>query len=164
MIRGMVFGMTFGLGPALPLDSLLAAIVAYLKDTPTVTALLTDPDAIFLDLSNWGDQIKFLVLEGYDERQPGLTPDDEPVDIDISVFGPTVQVVRRIVEAVKNAVDSPNINPNSIRTHQFAFEGGMTKGVMRNRISISREPFLVRNGELAYEGKIQYQFWVTPSQ
>lgn len=144
--------------------SLLASIVTYLKATPTITGSLSTPDAITTDLANWGARLPYLLVEGYTEVLPGESTEDEPVDLKVCVYAGTIDSAKAIGVLVAQALDSPNINPNSIRTQKFAWTGGTEQGVMRDNLRVSREPLLVKNGVIAYEASLDYQFWITPNQ
>lgn len=149
-------------------SSLLAALVAHLQAEAPVSALLATPASIYLDLSNWGDEVPFLLLEGYDEVLPGETTEDEPVEVSVCLYGRDLDEVRSLVTATKNALDSPAINQDSTRTVQFTWAVGSlacsTTGVMRDRARFNRVPSLGRNGELIYDARIDYQFWTTPNE
>lgn len=145
-------------------DDLLSALIAYLKATTAVTSLLSTPDAITTDLQNWGADIPYLLIEGYTEILPGESTEDEPVDLSIFIYAGTIDAVRLIATAVTVYVDSPNINPNSMRPTPFTWTGGSEEGVMRDKLKISREPLQMRKGILAYEGRIDYEIYVTPNQ
>lgn len=146
--------------PGATADSLLASIVAYLKATTAVTALLATPGSIYTGLSNWGQEIPFVLLEGYDEDLPGLSTEDEPVEVHACVYAGDLDTLRTIVEALKAALDTPNINPASTRTGQFTWSRGATTGCTRDRTMIDRTPALIRGGRLCYQAKIQYVFWI----
>ena len=142
---------------------LLSAVVTYLKATSSVTSLLSAPDAIFTDNSNFGTNTSYLLVEGYNEILPGETTEDEPVDLRVCVYAQTLDAVTVLLGAVKVALDSPNLNSASTRA-PFAWTGGSETGCMRNHTHKSRQPMMNRAGVLLYDGRIDYQFWVTPNQ
>lgn len=162
--------LTFGLLPSSPFppppeeSDLLASVVQYLLATTSVTGLLGAPTNVFHEQGAHADIQPFIVIEGYTELLPGETTEDQPVPMRICCIGGDEAVVRQLGVAVKNAVDSLAINPNSIRTGQFVFDGGQTTGLMRNASRPHKMRGVGKGSQYVWAEEIDYEFWVTPNQ
>ena len=157
---------TRGLGRATAvLPDLLSAVVQRLLATPAVRSLLGTSTNVFFDLAEAGDTRPFIVVESYVEHLPGETADDQVVPLDICIVcDDSLDLARRVGEAVKRTLDTPTINRNSAMLAPLVFSGGRVIGVMRNNSTPRRMPGQGKSGARVYKEQIQYEFWVTPEQ
>lgn len=153
---------------------LLGALYAYLLATPSVASAFTPGfgEGYFGRIAPGTTKIyeteadpnvlpPYLLIESYEEVQPGETLEDMPVNLTLSIVSLDLDQARTLSQAVRNAVDSPNINAASIRTQPFVWTGGSEQGVMRN----PSKPYRVKGASkltqgYVYREDIDYEFWV----
>ena len=145
--------------PSTPPD-LLAAIVAYLKTTPSVTALA----AVCGLEAPPGSSPPYVIVDGYTEHLPGESEEDATSSGQVVLVANTMDAALTLGVAVKAALDSPNINPASLNRDAFVFSTGTESAVLRNDSRPRRLPGLGRGGKYVYVEEIDYVFWVTPTQ
>jgi hypothetical protein len=147
-----------------PPDDLLKAVVQYLAGRASVTSLLWSPSAIYTDWAEVGDSVPFLLLEGYAEDQPALSAEDEVAELDVRCYAADLTAVRKILMAVKDCLDSPNLNPNSTLTDAIAWAGGVTTGHVPGRLMMGRKPEPFKANIYVYTGSVEYELYMTPAQ
>jgi hypothetical protein len=147
-----------------PPPDLLAAVVAYLKATPSVTALI--PAAAITDEQAAAESNPpFLVATGYAEQRPGRTAEDLPVKITIGILTASgLDAARAAGAAVKAALDPPGQNPASLYRGRFTWPTGRERACLRGPSAPRRLPGIAKSGVYRYLETIEYTFMVTPSQ
>jgi hypothetical protein len=160
-----------------PFADLESALVAYLRSAPSVAGPLTlgfgsggfgvapfgaSQVKVYSASADPEAQAPYLVLSGYTETSPGVTPDDAPIEVVIVVHAATLDGVVTLATAVKAAVDVPASNPNSLGRPPLVWQGGVETTVWRNASTPRKNPGATRGGVYAYCETIAYQFWVGP--
>lgn len=160
-----------------PFADLESALVAYLRATPTVAGPLTlgfggggfgvapfgsAQVKVYSESADPEAQAPYLVLSGYTEASPGVTPDDAPVVVAVVVHAATLDGAVALAGAVKAAVDVPAYNPASLGRPPLAWQGGVETTAWRNASTPKKKPGAARGGVYPYCETIQYQFWVEP--
>ena len=109
---------------------LLATVVAYLRSTPSVTAVVP-PAAVYDELAPAGATAPYLVVTRYREPKPGRTGDDQAVPLCLVIRTNGLDAARAAGLAVKNAVDTGAVNPNAIGRSRFTWSGGRERACLR---------------------------------
>ncbi len=156
---------------------LLTAIVAFLAAEPTVQAVLGVGYGqggygagsyrqinVYCEEASADCYPPFLVAHSYHEVLPGETYEDQPVEVQIEIVTNGLDQARAIGKAVRNAIDNPNVNVNSIGRNPFEWIGGTETTCLRNNTRLERMRGIGRGGRYVYVEEIDYEFWVTPSQ
>ena len=144
---------------ALPPD-LLSALVAYLRGEPTITAVVGEN--VFTEIAPAGTNRPFLVLRAYDEQLPGMSEEDQQIEVDVIVATPDLDSAMTISAVIKAALDPPNFNPDSIGRAEFVYEGGAEYTMLRKHSRPMKQPGIARSGTYSYNELIQCCFYVTP--
>lgn len=120
----------------MPYDDLLSALYAHLATDAAVVAAFTSPAgnlAIFTEDAGPGGGYPYLVIGDYEEDDPGESLEDSSVGLTLILVHDSLDELWSISRVVKNAVDSPAINPASTRTDRLTWDGGYETGVVRRK-------------------------------
>lgn len=148
----------------------LAALVAYLRNAPTIIAALPDGVGgvrVYTDMAMATVAYPVLILNDYQEQHPSEGLDEPQVKLTAICFAadtPTdsgLDLAHTLSVVAKNAIDSIAINPKSVRRGPLQWNGGIEVGVMR-RMSWLRRIDGQRSGEFVWREDLPYEFWTAP--
>jgi len=151
--------------PAVPND-LLSALVQYLRSEPTVSAALP-LDArgrvpVYHEQAPSGADRPFVVVSDYGELHDTDTLQDQKFTLFIHILCDGEDAAELIGGAVRNAIDSPNFNVNSIGRNPLAWSGATEVFNMRHDTRLERLGQFGRGGKYVYQDQMEYEFWATP--
>jgi hypothetical protein len=120
--------------------------------------------AIFDEMAAPGLAYPFVIVHGYGEPLPGTSLEDQIVEFDIEIWAASLDHARMIGTALKNAVDHPNNNPNSLGRDVFSFQGGAETMLYRDTSKPQLIPLKARGGVYPWLEVIHYEIFVSPEQ
>ena len=147
----------------MPTPDLLSALVAYLRATASVTALVP-AEKITTEIAQPGPDPPYLLLTDYAERLPGETAEDSQAELTVVVVtNDGLDHARTVGVVVKAAIDNPNGNPSSLARSALSWTGGVETSCFRNDSHPRRLAGIGRGGRYFYVEEIDYVFWVAPA-
>jgi hypothetical protein len=148
------------------LADLLSAVIARLRADPGVRAVLTSPSGavqVWFGAADPNVDPPYVVLTGYVERDSGPTAEDVPADVMVEVYAYRMDQADTIAEAVKAAIDTPNVAPGTPPRPRLRWRGGEESGLDRTGSDLSERPGYGRGGKRVFRETIRYRFWVRPA-
>lgn len=151
---------TMAAGPVTPTaTSLLGAIKDYWiangLDDPVLGA-----GPLYAEGTPGSTPTPFVVIDRIDEVLPGITPDDKPVEMWLTVWHKSAEKARAAARLIEDHFGDPSEVPNVIERDRLVWTVGSENFAERDSSSPSRTPKKYLESAFAYLYRMHFRFWI----